>query len=198
MKKILLFLLLPSFLLADDYCITNKQIVIRQLKSFCLTQHWKYTDNLLVEVYDSAWLASKNNPTWGPRILITCKLIVVQVKESPGFNRKALYVNKDGSLDVGSMQINSCNWFGSYWWERYCKKRKYKSNDFGLLFNRYFNLAYAAWLNERFIENRLKQYRYYEKPEQKELYDSLIKSLGIECLAEKYNDGQYKVKTNGQ
>lgn len=185
-----LSLLLPMAVQAEEFFKTKKQVVINELKIFSLKHNLKLTESLCVEIYDSAWLASRHNPAWGPRELVAIKLICVQPKES-WFNRKAVNVNKNGTIDVGVMQINSCNWFYSGWWEKFCEGEKYNKKRESLLFSRYFNVEYAAWLNERFKKNGIREYQYYSTKEQKELYDAILNSLGFVFLAERFNDGQY-------
>jgi len=136
------------------------------------------TKSQVHEVVLAAWQAAPLNPGWGSRRTTTIKLVSAAYRETR-FVFDAVHVNKNGTIDIGLMQINSCNWFsgkGCKKWKRFCKSQKLKPKNIGALMDPYISMGYAAYLNQTFIKNHCHQYVFYGYRSQRKLYDLMLKA----------------------
>jgi hypothetical protein len=155
------------------------------------------TKEYLKDIIDDAYEASINCPGWGPRRLVALKLVAVAYGESR-FDSTAIRLNTNGTLDFGIMQVNSCHLLTAprvSEWFRFCRREGIDPTKMKNLWIPETNMAFAALLNEDFIQSKKDCYTYYKSDPQKGIYDILIKSAGFEKLAIKYNDGQYIPQT---
>ena len=133
--------------------------------------------NDIKKVVYGAWEAAPLNPGWGNRRLTTIRLISAAYRESR-FDFKAVRLtNKNGTIDLGLMQINSCNWFsgkGRSKWRRFCKRFHKNPNNLKLLFDPFFSMKYAAYLNQSFIKYHHKTLVFSRCKSQKKLYEKLF------------------------
>lgn len=158
---------------------------------------YKLTHEYLTHIVESSYDASRFNNSWGPRRLATIKLLVAAYGESR-YDGLAVNVNRNGSVDLGILQINSCHWFGvkdGAEWARFCKMEGIDPNNTRLLLNVYYNINYAGWLNEQFIQGRHATYHYYDAKSKRALYDALLKVTGLKKVALKYDDNEYTPDT---
>lgn len=154
---------------------------------------FEITHEYLHEIVLDSIHAARYNPRWGPRNLVAVKLLVVGFGESC-LDPTAMRLNTNGSLDMGLMQVNSCNWFGpekSSVWFKFCTREGYNPYNMRLFWNPRVNMAFAATLNEIFVRYGQKSYKYYGSERQRKLYTSLITYCGYKKLALEFNDGQY-------
>ena len=134
--------------------------------------------SLLGQIADCAYMAAELNPHWGNcQEEVAGKLICVSWVES-GFDAACINMNnRFGTVDVGWMQVNSCNWQdsgGGCAWETFCSKQKLNPKNLSLLWNLRTNMMFAAYLNELFIKHKQRTYSYGKKPVDLVLYSRLM------------------------
>lgn len=221
MKKTILLLLAVMFVASNAYCTTVvKPMSKAQLKKWAhklalsvkkymwdsgerfITMHQpqgkpyafevtvEFLEERIIDDYDAA----RFNPAWGPRPLACIKELDYQYGESR-WDRYAVNINRIGSIDLGLGQINSCHFVmldgaKSCAYINFCKMMKLEPN-LKWIWSAYFNSLFSAYLNEDFIKNGARTYKYYDNLPKQNLYDVMVKTTGLKELALQYNDGQY-------
>ncbi len=131
----------------------------------------------LQEIVDETYIASVLNPGWGDPKTATRKLLVAIYTQSR-FLKTAYneHLNKNGTKDIGIAQINSCHWSTRKSdWYQFCHQEGLKSHDPGQLWDSSINILFAAWYNQKALDNDQTCYHFNRTKDQKRLYQALLK-----------------------
>jgi hypothetical protein len=156
-----------------------RDVVADRCTYYCLKHDRPADREHLRSLVDEYYKASARCPRWGKPRVCAVRLMVAGYWES-GFNPETVNFNQNGTIDLGTMQINSVHWFKTEGqktdFELFCREMGVKPKV-ALLLDERFNIEYAAWLQERCLRFHLAPYHYDDYPEKKLLYDLLMDVL---------------------
>ncbi len=158
----------------------HERWIVRDYKNYYLT------DQDIEQAVFYSWEASGENPGWwgqyNGRKLGAIRILLSAYGES-SLNLYCAHVNKNKSVDMGPMQVNSCHWFNmppKSPWGRYCFGHHLDPNKIETIVNPRNNFGFAAYLNELFMKTGQDTYHYDGRISQVRFYTFLLKRMGME------------------
>ena len=125
--------------------------------------------------------AASLNPSGGGLELAGIRLLSAAYGES-AFYSGARFVNRNGSTDIGIMQVNSVHWFGKGQvpptFRDFCDDQGLEY-DTRLLYRTGINIKFAAVVNQMLYRQHCRTYRfnYWKRPDQRKYYKLLLEAI---------------------